>query len=58
MQKMMEDGHKMYGYVIPGGTYYDTGNKLEYLKTVIDFGLAHEELGPELEKFVRQRLNS
>ncbi len=56
MQKMMEDGHSMYGYEVPGGVYYDTGNKLEYLKTVADFALDHEELGPDFEAFLRKRL--
>jgi UTP--glucose-1-phosphate uridylyltransferase len=57
MQKMMDDGHSFYAKEITDGTYYDTGNKLEYLKTVIDFGLKHEDIGPELEAFIRTKLN-
>lgn len=56
MQKMMNDGHEFYAREITDGTYYDTGNKLEYLKTVIDFGLKHDELGDDLRDFIRQRL--
>lgn len=58
MQRMLDDGHKMYGFVVPGGVYYDTGNKLEYLKTVVDFALEHPELGDNFRKFLEDRLNS
>ena len=54
MQAMMNDGRTFYAKQIEG-TYYDTGDKLEYLKTVIDFGLEHPELGPELAKFLREK---
>lgn len=56
MQRMIEDGHHIYGYEIQNGTYYDTGNPLEYLKTVFDFGLSHKELGPELRAYLQQKL--
>jgi nucleotidyl transferase len=38
---------------ITNGTYYDTGDKLEYLKTVVDFGLKDPVLGPEFAKYLR-----
>ena len=53
---MIDDGHSYYACEIQNGTYYDTGDKLEYLKTVIDFGLSHEELGPELRAHLEDRL--
>ena len=56
MQKMIDDGHPFYAREITDGTYYDTGDKLEYLKTVIDFGLRHEELGPELRDYIASKL--
>lgn len=56
MQKMIDEGHGYYAYKVKNGTYYDTGDKLDYLKTVIDFGLAHEELGPDLERYIRSKL--
>lgn len=56
MQRMIDDGHKMYGFEIPGGVYYDTGNKLEYLKTVVDFALQHPELGNEFRKFLEEKV--
>lgn len=56
MQAMIEDGFAFYGCEIKNGTYYDTGDKLEYLKTVIDFGLNHPELGEKLTKHLRNKL--
>ena len=56
MQKMIDDGHEYIACEIQNGTYYDTGNKLEYLKTVLDFGLAHEELGPDLRRYIESKL--
>lgn len=58
MQRMIDDGHNFYGVEITNGTYYDTGDKLEYIKTVIDFGLNHQTLGPALKQFLQTRLNS
>lgn len=56
MQRMINEGYDYFAYEIKDGAYYDTGDKLEYLKTVIDFGLAHEELGPDLLEHLKQRL--
>lgn len=56
MQKMINEGHDYYAYEIQRGTYYDTGDKLEYLKTVIDFGLLHEELGSDLLAHIKSKL--
>lgn len=55
MQRMMDDGHKMYGLEIQNGIYYDTGNKLEYIKTVIDFALDHPELGEAVSDHIRSK---
>jgi UTP--glucose-1-phosphate uridylyltransferase len=35
------------------GKYHDCGNKLEYLKTVVDFGLQHEDLSEEFRKYLK-----
>jgi UTP--glucose-1-phosphate uridylyltransferase len=56
MQQMIDDGHPFFAREITDGRYYDTGDKLEYLKTVIDFGLRHEELGPELRTYMESQL--
>jgi len=56
MQAMMDDGRTIYAREIDG-TYYDTGDKLEYLKTVIDFGLAHDELGDPLRAYLQSKFS-
>lgn len=58
MQQMIDEGYPYFAYEIQNSTYYDTGDKLEYLKTVIDFGLAHNELGPELLQHIQKRIQN
>jgi len=40
---LKKEGVPIYAVVIENGKYYDTGNKFEYLKTVIEFALQHKE---------------
>lgn len=56
IQRMIDDGHTFLAREIVDGTYYDTGDKLEYIKTVIDFGLRHPEFGDELASFLRTKI--
>lgn len=56
VQHMINDGKNVYARKITDATYYDTGDKLEYLKTVVDFGLKHSELGADFEAFIRRRI--
>lgn len=53
VQSMIDDGWGVYAREISNGTFYDTGDKLEYLKTVVDFGLKDPVLGPEFAKYLR-----
>ncbi len=43
----------IYGLQIQNGKYYDTGNKLEYLKAVVEFGLLHEELSKDFQSYLK-----
>jgi UTP--glucose-1-phosphate uridylyltransferase len=56
MQQMINDGHHIYGCEIQNGTFYDTGNPLDYLKTVFDFALERDDIGPELTDYLRNKL--
>lgn len=56
VQEMIDDGRDFYACEIQNGTYYDTGDKLEYLKTVIDFGLSDKKLGDQLRQHLTERL--
>ncbi len=57
LMPMARDGHDLYGYIVKGDRY-DTGDPLEYLKTIFDFGLAHPEYGEKLRKFLDSRLSA
>jgi UTP--glucose-1-phosphate uridylyltransferase len=56
MQQMINDGRHIYGCEIKNGTYYDTGNPLEYLKTVFEFALQRDDIAPALTEFMREKL--
>jgi UTP--glucose-1-phosphate uridylyltransferase len=43
----------VYAVEIQNGKYYDTGNKLEYLKTVVEFGLKHPDLNGDFRDFLK-----
>jgi UTP--glucose-1-phosphate uridylyltransferase len=58
MQRSIDNGNFLLGYEIENARYFDTGDKLEYLKTIIDFGLEDERLGPELRAYLTQSLGS
>lgn len=50
---LLEQKKDCYGIEIKNGRYYDCGNKLEYLKTVVEFGLKHEDLKSEFSEYIK-----
>lgn len=50
---LSEQGIPVYACEIENGTYYDTGNKIEYLKTVIEFALRHKDLNGEFREYLK-----
>ena len=56
MQRMIQDGQHIYGCEIQNGTYYDTGNPLEYLKTVFDFAIERDDIGAQLKEYLQKKL--
>jgi UTP--glucose-1-phosphate uridylyltransferase len=56
MQMMINDGHPMFAMEIANSTYYDAGNKLEYMKTIVDFALRHEDITEEFRAFLRTKV--
>lgn len=56
IRRMVADGKKAYAVEIKGATFYDTGNKLDYMKTVIDFALKRDDLGPALREYLTELL--
>lgn len=51
-QQMIDDGHKFFARQITNGKYYDTGDKLEYLKTVVDFALERPDMADEFRAYL------
>ena len=50
---LLQEKKDCYAIEIGGGKWYDCGNKLEYLKAVVEFGLKHEELREEFGKYLK-----
>ena len=46
-------GVPVYTVEIEGAKYYDTGNKLEYMKTVVELGLKHPDINGEFKQFLK-----
>ncbi|MBI2601110.1 UTP--glucose-1-phosphate uridylyltransferase [Candidatus Daviesbacteria bacterium] len=49
---LKKEGVPLYAVEIENGKYYDTGNKLEYMKTVVDLAKSHPEIGEEFTKYL------
>lgn len=49
---LKDQGVPLYAVVIKDGKYYDTGNKLEYMKTVVDLARIHPEIGEEFSAYI------
>jgi UTP--glucose-1-phosphate uridylyltransferase len=58
IQKMINNGKDVWALKIKDGKFYDTGNKLEYLKTVVDFALDNDELGEEFHKYLHDKIKA
>lgn len=54
MQSMINDSHLFYAKEITAGTYYDTGNKLEYIKTVVDYALKDKSIAEDFKVFLHK----
>ena len=48
----------VYAFEVPAEAVFDTGNKLDYLKTVITFALEREDLREELIKFLKEKVKN
>lgn len=51
---LLEQQRDCYAIEIKNGKYHDCGNKLEYLKTVVEFGLKHPELKEEFGEYLKK----
>jgi len=53
LKLMLKDQKKVLAVEIKDGKFYDTGNKLEYMKTVVEFALNHKDINGEFRSFLK-----
>lgn len=53
LKLMLKDGKKVMAVEIKNGKYYDTGNKMEYLKTVVEFALARPDINGKFREYLK-----
>lgn len=51
---LLEQNKDCYAIEVANGRYYDCGNKLEYLKAVVEFGLKHEEFKDGFSDYLKK----
>ena len=51
MKLLIQNKKKIYAYIFDGNRY-DTGNKLDYVKTIIDFALHDQEISKQIKQFI------
>ena len=56
LKLMLNDGKKVLAAKIKDGRYYDAGDKLEYLKTVVDFALKRDDIGADFKEYLQSRV--
>ena len=53
INELIKNNFPVYACEIKNSKYYDTGNKIEYLKTVVEFALRHPEFSEEFKKYLK-----
>ncbi|TFG35117.1 MAG: UTP--glucose-1-phosphate uridylyltransferase, partial [Parcubacteria group bacterium] len=53
INELIKRGFPVYACEINQGKYYDTGNKLEYMKTVTEFALTHPDISKDFKKYLK-----
>lgn len=51
---LRDQGVPIYACEIQNGKYYDTGNKMEYMRTVVEFALKHPDMGEEFREWLKR----
>lgn len=53
IQRMINDNYNVWALEVKNAKYYDTGNKLDYVKAVVEFARSHDEIGDEFQKYLK-----
>ena len=51
---MLKDGKRVLACEIQNGRFFDTGNKLEYMKTIVEFAVKHPEVGEKFNAWLKE----
>lgn len=51
--RILMKSRPVYACAVKDGRYFDTGNKLEYLKTVVEFALTHKDLNGDFRAYLK-----
>jgi UTP--glucose-1-phosphate uridylyltransferase len=54
VQNLIDQGVPVHALELKNAKYRDTGNKLEYLKTIVEYGLEHEDFGPDFKEYLKK----
>ena len=57
LKLMLADGKRIVAKEIENSKYYDAGNKLEYLKTVVEFALQRDDIRDEFRQYLKDLLS-
>ncbi len=58
LKLMLADGKRIVALKIQNAKYYDAGNKLEYLKTVVDFALKRDDIKDDFRAYLKSLDNA
>ena len=53
--EMLKENQKVMGVKITGSKYMDTGNKLDYLKAVVEFASKNESIGEDFKRWLKTK---
>jgi len=53
IDQLIKTGYPVYACEVENGRYYDTGNKLEYMKTAVEFALQHPDISEDFRNFLK-----
>ncbi|MCP6719066.1 MAG: UTP--glucose-1-phosphate uridylyltransferase [Patescibacteria group bacterium] len=54
INELIKAGFPTYACEIKNGKYYDTGNKLEYIKTIVEFTLSRSEFSNDFKEYLKK----
>ncbi|TSC86867.1 MAG: UTP-glucose-1-phosphate uridylyltransferase [Microgenomates group bacterium Gr01-1014_7] len=57
LQGMIDDGISVHAVELQNAIFRDTGNKFEYMKTVVDLALEHPEINGEFREYLKSLMN-